>query len=84
MYKAIRDSVIVETPEVVTKVGSLFIPDTAHRDAPMEGKVIVTGPLCSDVEVGDVVYFRKHTGTELKERTFHMEECEILGVKVDG
>ena len=72
--KPIGDRVLVEPLEdEVSKVGSLYVPDTA-KERPQRGKIIAVGEGRLDgkdivpmrVKVGDKVLFGKYAGVELK------------------
>ena len=72
--KPIGDRVLVELlEEEVSKVGSLYVPDTA-KEKPQRGKIIAVGEGRLDgkdlipmrVKVGDKVLFGKYAGVELK------------------
>ncbi|MDL2280406.1 co-chaperone GroES [Selenomonadales bacterium OttesenSCG-928-I06] len=76
MIRPLGDRVVLETiaKEEVTASG-IFIPDTAAKEKPQEGKVVAVGagrvlesgqriPL--EVEVGDRVFFSKYAGNEIK------------------
>jgi len=72
--KPIGDRVLVELlEEEVSKVGSLYVPDTA-KERPQRGKIIAVGEGRLDgkdlvpmrVKVGDKVLFGKYAGVELK------------------
>jgi len=72
--KPIGDRVLVEPLEdEVSKVGSLYVPDTA-KEKPQRGKIIAVGEGRLDgkdlipmrVKVGDKVLFGKYAGVELK------------------
>ena len=74
-----------------TKVGGLFIPDSA-KEKPQEGEVVAVGkgkrledgkvvPL--DVQKGDRILFGKYSGSEIRidgEEFMIMREDEVLGV----
>lgn len=72
--KPIGDRVLVELiEEEISKVGSLYVPDTA-KEKPHRGKVVAVGEGRLDgkdlvpmrVKVGDKVLFGKYAGVELK------------------
>ena len=74
-----------------TKIGGLFIPDSA-KEKPQEGEVVAVGkgkrledgkvvPL--DVQKGDRILFGKYSGSEISmdgEEYLIMREDEVLGV----
>ena len=72
--KPIGDRVLVEPlEEEVSKVGSLYVPDTA-KEKPQRGKIVAVGEgrfegkdlIPMRVKVGDKVLFGKYAGVELK------------------
>ncbi len=72
--KPIGDRVVVQIiEEEISKVGSLFVPDTA-KERPQRGKIVAIGEgryegkdlIPMRVKVGDKVLFGKYAGTELK------------------
>jgi chaperonin GroES len=83
--------VIRRIEEQETKVGGLFIPDSA-KEKPQEGEVVAVGkgkrmedgkivPL--DVQAGDRILFGKYSGSEIRidgEELLIMREDEVLGV----
>ena len=87
------DRVLVKrnTEPTQTKSG-LFLPDTASKEKPVEGKVVAAGngrvdkggnvrPL--DVKKGDRVLFGKYSGTEVQlegKELLIMREEDILAV----
>ena len=86
--------VVKRIEEQETKVGGLFIPDSA-KEKPQEGEVVAVGkgkrledgkvvPL--DVQKGDRILFGKYSGSEIRidgEELLFMREDEVLGV-LDG
>jgi len=92
--RPLYDRIVVKrVEEKETKIGGLFIPDTA-KEKPQEGEVISVGkgksndegkvfPL--EVKEGDRVLFGKYAGTEIKidgEDFVIMREEEVLGILV--
>jgi chaperonin GroES len=79
----------IEEPE--TKVGGLFIPDTA-KEKPQEGEVVAVGKgkrledgkvIVLDVKVGDRILFGKYSGNDIKidgQELLIMREDEVLGI----
>ncbi|HPS57114.1 MAG TPA: co-chaperone GroES [Spirochaetota bacterium] len=72
--KPIGDRVVVQIiEEEFSKVGSLYVPDTA-KERPQRGKIVAVGDghyegkdlIPMRVKVGDKVLFGKYAGTELK------------------
>ena len=90
--RPLYDRIVVKRVEQQeTKVGGLFIPDSA-KEKPQEGEVVAVGkgkrledgkvvPL--DVKAGDHILFGKYSGSEITidgEDLLIMREDEILGV----
>jgi chaperonin GroES len=90
--RPLYDRIVVKRIEdQETKVGGLFIPDTA-KEKPQEGEVVAVGkgkrledgkviPL--DVKVGDRILFGKYSGNEIKldgQELLIMREDEVLGI----
>jgi chaperonin GroES len=74
-----------------TKVGGLFIPDSA-KEKPQEGEVIAVGKgkrnddgqlIALDVKPGDRILFGKYSGSDIKsegQEYLIMREDEVLGI----
>jgi chaperonin GroES len=90
--RPLYDRIVVKRiEEQETKVGGLFIPDSA-KEKPQEGEVVAVGkgkrledgkvvPL--DVQQGDRILFGKYSGSEIRidgEDLLIMREDEVLGV----
>jgi chaperonin GroES len=90
--RPLYDRIVVRRiEEQETKVGGLFIPDSA-KEKPQEGEVVAVGkgkrledgkvvPL--DVQKGDRILFGKYSGSEIRidgEELIVMREDEVLGV----
>src|SRR5258707_15789478 len=83
--------VVKRIEEQETKIGGLYIPDSA-KEKPQEGEVVAVGkgkrlengkagPL--DVQKGDRILFGKYSGSEIRiagEEMMIMREDEVLGV----
>ncbi len=94
--RPLYDRIVVKRieDEKETKIGGLFIPDSA-KEKPQEGEVVAVGkgkrledgklvPL--DVAKGDRILFGKYSGSEIRldgEEFMIMREDEVLGV-LDG
>jgi chaperonin GroES len=94
--RPLYDRIVVKRiEEQETKVGGLYIPDSA-KEKPQEGEVVAVGkgkrnekdgtvtPL--DVKTGDRILFGKYSGSEIRldgEEYLIMREDEVLGV-LDG
>ena len=90
--RPLYDRIVVKRiEEQETKVGGLFIPDSA-KEKPQEGEVIAVGHgkrledgkmVALDVKVGDRILFAKYSGSDTKvDNTEYliMREDDILGV----
>ena len=76
MLKPLGDNVIVEIIEQLEKTASgIYLPDTASKEKPQQGKVIAVGAgrvldngkrVEPEVKKGDEVVFAKYSGTEIK------------------
>ena len=90
--RPLYDRIVVKRiEEQETKVGGLFIPDSA-KEKPQEGEVVAVGkgkrledgkivPL--EVQKGDRILFGKYSGSEIRidgEELLIMREDEVLGV----
>ncbi len=90
--RPLYDRIVVRRiEEQETKIGGLFIPDSA-KEKPQEGEVVAVGngkrndegkliPL--DVKAGDRILFGKYSGNEIKidgNEYLIMREDEVLGV----
>jgi chaperonin GroES len=90
--RPLYDRIVVKRiEEQETKVGGLFIPDSA-KEKPQEAEVVAVGkgkrledgkvvPL--DVQKGDRILFGKYSGSEIRidgEDLLIMREDEVLGV----
>jgi chaperonin GroES len=94
--RPLYDRIVVKRiEEKETKVGGLFIPDSA-KEKPQEGEVVAVGkgkrledgklvPL--DVQKGDRILFGKYSGNEIRldgEEYLIMREDEVLGILEGG
>jgi len=90
--RPLYDRIVVKrVEEQETKIGGLYIPDSA-KEKPQEGEVVAVGkgkrledgkvvPL--DVKAGDRILFGKYSGSEITidgQELVIMREDEILGV----
>ena len=90
--RPLHDRIVVKRIEdQETKIGCLYIPDSA-KEKPQEGEVVAVGkgkrledgkvvPL--DVQKGDRILFGKYSGSEIRidgEELMIMREDEVLGV----
>ncbi len=87
--RPLADRVVIKPleKEEKTKAG-IYLPDTASKEKPQEGRVLAVGPgrllddgsrVPVDVAVGDRVVFAKYAGTEFK--TEDDEEFLIISEK---
>jgi len=56
--------------------GGIYLPETATKEKPQQGKVIAVGSDFKGVKEGDTVIFAKYGGTEVK---LDGEEYLVLG-----
>ena len=90
--RPLYDRIVVKRiEEQETKVGGLFIPDSA-KEKPQEGEVVAVGQgkrledgkvVALDVQKGDRILFGKYSGNEIRidgEDLLIMREDEVLGV----
>ncbi len=90
--RPLHDRIVVKrVEEQETKIGGLFIPDSA-KEKPQEGEVVAVGKgkrledgkvVPPDVAKGDRILFGKYSGSEIRidgEELLIMREDEILGV----
>ena len=90
--RPLHDRIVVKRIEdQETKIGGLYIPDSA-KEKPQEGEVVAVGkgkrledgkvvPL--DIQKGDRILFGKYSGSEIRidgEELMIMREDEVLGV----
>jgi chaperonin GroES len=93
--RPLYDRIVVKRiEEKETKIGGLFIPDSA-KEKPQEGEVVAVGqgkrnedgkliPL--DVKAGDRILFGKYSGSDIKvdgQEYMIMREDEVLGILED-
>jgi len=90
--RPLHDRIVVKRiEEKETKVGGLFIPDSA-KEKPQEGEVVAVGKgkrgddgklIALDVQQGDRILFGKYSGSDIRldgEEYLIMREDEVLGV----
>ena len=90
--RPLHDRVVVKRiEEGETKIGGLFIPDSA-KEKPQQGEVVAVGKgkineagklIECDVKPGDRILFGKYSGSDIKldgNEYLIMREDEILGV----
>jgi chaperonin GroES len=90
--RPLYDRIVVKRiEEQETKIGGLYIPDTA-KEKPQEGEVVAVGKgkrledgtvAALDVQAGDRILFGKYSGSEIKldgEEYLIMREDEVLGI----
>jgi chaperonin GroES len=90
--RPLYDRIVVKRiEEQETKIGGLFIPDSA-KEKPQEGEVVAVGKgkrledgkvVALDVQKGDRILFGKYSGSEIRidgEELLIMREDEVLGV----
>jgi chaperonin GroES len=90
--RPLHDRIVVKrVEEEETKIGGLFIPDSA-KEKPQQGEVVAVGKgkrlddgkvVAPDVQAGDRILFGKYSGSEVTidgQELLIMREDEILGV----
>lgn len=89
--KPLFDRVLVQRAEIVAKIGSVYVPETAQSKM-SEGLVIATGPgarnqagetVKMSVQEGDKVLLPEYGGEKVeidKQEYFLFRETELLGV----
>ena len=92
MLRPLGANVVVEVQEAVEKTASgIYIPDTASKEKPMQGKVLAVGKgslvegkrVPVDGKAGETVVFAKYSGTEVKyddKKLLILNERDILAV----
>jgi len=63
--------------------GGIYLPETASKEKPQQGKVTAVGAEFKGVKIGDTVIFAKYGGTEIKiedEDYLVLGEDDVLGV----
>lgn len=93
MLKPLSSHVVVEPVVQEEKTASgIFLPDTASKEKPQQGKVIAVGIgkytengtlVKPEVKAGDEVVFAKYSGTPIKhegKEYLILEERDILAV----
>lgn len=90
-FKPIHDRVLVRRDESQTKIGGIFLPETAQAKR-LQGTVLAVGdgPIINnerfaplDVKEGDRVIFGQFSGTEVEigdEKLLILREEDIFGV----
>jgi chaperonin GroES len=94
--RPLHDRIVVKrVEEEESKVGGLFIPDSA-KEKPQQGEVVAVGNgkrgddgklIPPDVKAGDRILFGKYSGSDIKidgNEYLIMREDEILGVLEGG
>jgi chaperonin GroES len=93
--KPLADRIIVKPSQSEeTTAGGIVLPDSA-QEKPQRGEVIAVGPgktldngkvVPMDVKAGDVVYYAKYGGTEIKvgaEELVILRQDDVLAVVAD-
>lgn len=76
--KPLGENVLVEPMQAKKKTEhGIYLPETSSKEMPQEGKVIAVGD-SEDIKVkkGQIVIFRKYSGTEIK-----ADEKELMIIK---
>lgn len=83
-FKPIKNKIAVEIIEAEDKTAGGILLAPTSKDKPYKGKVINVGSEVENLKPGDVVYFSKYAGTEIKvnnKRCKVLIEKDILGVE---
>ena len=65
----IGDRVLVEPEKAEAKTASgIVLPDTAAKEKPQKGKAVAVGEKNSQIKIGDTVFFKKYSATEIGEK----------------
>lgn len=79
--KPLADRIIVQRFDAETKSrGGLIIPDSV-QEKPQRGKVVAIGMQVKELKVGDVVLFKKYSGSEA-DAALIMKEEDVMAVVV--
>jgi chaperonin GroES len=94
--RPLHDRIVVKRiEEDETKIGGLFIPDSA-KEKPQKGEVVAVGKgkrgddgklIALDLQAGDHILFGKYSGSDIKidgVEYLIMREDEVLGVLEGG
>ena len=85
--RARNTRVAVKRDEAATRIGSIYLPDTA-QDKPQKGVVLACGPRCtSDLQIGDAVLITKFAGDAFLidgEDVLIVNQKDIIAVVSDG
>jgi chaperonin GroES len=94
--RPLHDRIVVKRiEEDETKIGGLYIPDSA-KEKPQQGEVVAVGNgkrndkgdlIALDVKAGDRILFGKYSGSDIKidgTEYLIMREDEVLGVLEGG
>ena len=90
--RPLYDRIVVKrSEEEESKIGGLFIPDSA-KEKPQKAEVVAVGRgkrledgtvVSLDVKVGDTILFGKYSGSDIKidgQEYMIMREDEVLGI----
>lgn len=78
-FKPINSFVLVEIKKNESQTSSGIIIPTDAREQDQKGTVIHAGN-SKQLEAGNVIYYRKYTGTNLDDNFLVLKEEDILGV----
>jgi co-chaperonin GroES (HSP10) len=83
----LTDIVVIKRDPLKEKIGSIFIPECVKSNEERgiyTGSVVVAGPKCREVKVGDRVFFARTTYVLYQTEEFGevagLHESDILGV----
>jgi chaperonin GroES len=76
--KPLGERIVVKPVKEEEKTeGGIYLPETASKEKPQQGKVIAVGSDFKGVKKGETVIFAKYGGTEIK---IENEDYLVLGV----
>ena len=82
--KPLGKRIVVKALEQEEKTeGGIYLPETASKEKPQQGKVTAVGNEFKGVKIGDKVIFAKYGGTEIEiegEDYLVLGEDDVLGV----
>ena len=84
MYQALKNRVIVEPEKVNTTTNSGLIDVSLENSKILKGTVLSIGSKVTELSVGDLVIYAKHSGSILPDGTINMDENDIFTKVVNG
>ena len=82
--ESVYGSRIFVVEEIIVEYSGIFLPENITRTNEMQtniGWVIACGPECTDVKVGDRIFYARYSGAWVFDKCHRtMNECDILGI----